>query len=398
MRVPRFPPNRLRSAALAALAVVLSGCGAGGCGRSTPEYPSEIVFETRADRLVLQIPTTEPTGFGKPERWAEDVAGLDALGGRTVDPKALPAAARDALQHYLTETFNTPGEPRVADAEAAELAARLGLTPDRLREGGKLFFDKCVLCHGVAGDGRGPNAQWLNPHPRDFRQGRFKFVTTGDGGRPRKADLMRTIRDGLKGTAMPNFTMLPEHERDLLAGYVTFLSVRGEVEFRTLEALAREAAGEEADPDPGAKLRAVLRAWDAAEHAPPTPADPLPDDDATRQTPAYQDSVRRGYELFSSPAGLNCMACHQDFGRKPTYRYDVWGTVARPADLTGEVLKAGNGSEALYWRVRGGIQPVGMPAHPTLTDAQVWDVVRFVRALPYRVQLPADVRAKVYPE
>jgi mono/diheme cytochrome c family protein len=367
-----------------------------------PDYPAEIAFEPRADRLVLRIPTAEPTGFGKPESWADDIAGHDALGGKTFDPKVVPVEQRDALAKYLAETFHTPGEPRVAgDAEAGAAAETLGLTADRLREGGKLFFQKCVMCHGVAGDGRGPTAQWVNPHPRDFRQGKFKFVTTGDGGKPRRSDLMRTIRDGLKGTAMPGFALLPEGERDLLAGYVTYLSVRGEVEFRTLEALAKEAEGElEVDTDPAAKLRAILRSWEAAERVPAAPPDPFPDDEAARQSPAYLDSVRRGYELFASPAGLNCVACHQEFGRKEAYRYDVWGTVVRPADLTksNDSLKGGSSPEALYWRVRGGIQPVGMPAHPTLPDAQVWAVVHFVRALPYRVQLPEDVRSKVYPE
>ena len=68
----------------------------------------------------------------------------------------------------------------------------------------------------------------------------------------------------------------------------------------------------------------------------------------------------------------------------------------RPANLTDANRKAGATPEILYHRVRYGIQPSGMPAHPTLTDAEVWDLVRFVRALPYSRELPDDVRAKVY--
>ncbi|MBX9580545.1 MAG: cytochrome c, partial [Gemmataceae bacterium] len=78
-------------------------------------------------------------------------------------------------------------------------------------------------------------------------------------------------------------------------------------------------------------------------------------------------------------------------------RYDAWGSPVRVRNLTEVGFKGGDRLEDLYHRIRGGIRPVGMPAHPTLTDSQVWDVARFVRALPYPVDLPDDVRAKVYP-
>ena len=64
--------------------------------------------------------------------------------------------------------------------------------------------------------------------------------------KPRRADLGRTIRDGLKGTAMPAFALLPDAERELMAGYVVYLSLRGQVEFQTLAALLTECLH---DPD-----------------------------------------------------------------------------------------------------------------------------------------------------
>ena len=80
-------------------------------------------------------------------------------------------------------------------------------------------------------------------------------------------------------------------------------------------------------------------------------------------------------------------------------RYDVWGTVAKPANLTEPHLKAGKESADLYARVRFGIAPVGMPAHPPAkySDRDVWDLVRFVQSAPYRDRLPPEVRAAVYP-
>jgi mono/diheme cytochrome c family protein len=249
----------------------------------------------------------------------------------------------------------------------------------------------------MTGDGRGPTGLWVYPHPRDFRRGAFKFVSTGDGGKPRRADLVRTLRDGLRGTAMPAFGLLPDEQRDLMAGYVTFLSLRGQVEFQTLAAVLSDGDG---DPAGFARerLTAALAAWEKAEAAPPAPTPPTPADEAGKQSPEHLESVRRGYGLFTAAGGSSCITCHEDFGRKATYRYDVWGTVVRPADLTAGQYKGGNRPEDLYHRVRGGIQPSGMPAHPALTDRQVWDLVHFVRALPYPRELPPDVRSAVYPE
>lgn len=378
-----------------------AGLAAPGCRGSKPDYPPDLTFPPRADRLVLRTPTDRPpTATGEPGKLDDELAGLDALGGRTADPTAIPAAHRQALDTFLADTFGTPAAPAIRGEE--EAAGRLGLTPERLAEGGKLYRRHCLQCHGLSGDGRGPTGLWIDPHPRDFRRGSFKFVSTGDGLKPRRADLVRTIRDGLKGTAMPAFALLPEGEQEQMAAFATYLSLRGQVEFQTLAALATTAENEtdvEADVAGFARgrLRHAFGEWERAEAAPQVPAPPAADDDAAKQAAEYLTSVRRGYELFTAPGATACAACHEDFGRKATYRYDVWGTVVRPAVLTQPVYKGGNRPEDLAGRVRFGIGPSGMPAHAAMTDAQLTDVVRFVRALPYPRELPPDVRSKVYP-
>jgi mono/diheme cytochrome c family protein len=374
-------------------AVVALAAAAGGCG-SKPDYPPNLVFPSRTDRLVLKTPETPPAAQNEPGKLDEDLARLDSLGGKTALPADLPAATRTDLDRFLKDAFGTPAAPKVGgEPDATAAAEGLGLTPDQLAEGGKLYRKHCLQCHNLTGDGRGPSGFGGVPPPRDFRRGAFKFVSTGHGAKPRRADLVRTLTEGLKGTIMPSFGLLPEGERELMAKYVTYLAVRGETEYQALAA----HLGGPGDPSapPESRVGPILAEWVKAEQAPPVPAAP---DDGEPGSASHYDAVRRGHALFTAKAENSCVTCHEDFGRKPVLRYDVWGTVAKPADLTAtNVIKGGARDQDLYARVRFGIAPVGMPAHPELTDRQVWDLVRFVQSAPYPVRLPEDVRAAVHP-
>ena len=398
--MPFVKSIRVWGAAVIAAAAILSGCG------QPPDYPPDLTFPTRDDRLVLRTPADrQPASLGETGKLDVELAALDQLGGRTVDPASAPADHRVALDRFLTDTFGTPASPTVrADDQVTAITTKLGLTPEPLAEGGRLYRRRCLHCHGLPGDGRGPSGYGVYPpQPRDFRRGSFKFVSTGSGGKPRKTDLARTLREGLKGTAMPPFGLMPAEQRDLLVQYVIYLSIRGEVEFQTLRAMLTEGdGGESVEGDPAGfareRLAAVVRDWNRAASTPAGPTPPPTPDDAGKQAPSHLDSVARGYHLFTDEGGTGCIKCHQDFGRKSGYWYDVWGTAVRPHNLTTGGFKGGNESNDLYQRIRSGILPSGMPAHPTLTDTQVWDLVNFVRALPYPRELPPAVRARVYPE
>jgi mono/diheme cytochrome c family protein len=379
-----------------AAALSAAACGCGGC-RSQTDYPPNLAFPPRADRLVLKSPEQQPVRLNEPGKLEADLAALDAVGGKTVDPASLPAEPRAALDAVLKDSFGTPAVPTITLANDAEVGAaveRLKLSGAHLAEGGRLYRRHCLQCHNLSGDGRG-TAGFTVPFPRDYRRGAFKFVTSGEGGKPRRADLLRTLAEGLKGTPMPAFSLLPEGERDLMAGYVTYLALRGQVEFESLAALA---SGE--PNDPGARLKAALAEWEKAESAPPLPASP---DDGEPGSPTHLAAVARGHALFvakpdpTAKVDNSCISCHGEYGRKPLLRYDVWGTVAKPADFTQPGLKGGSRPEDVFARIRFGIAPVGMPAHPELTDRQVWDLVRFVRSAPYMRELPPEVRAAVYP-
>lgn len=97
--------------------------------------------------------------------------------------------------------------------------------PGDAEQGEQIYSRRCVLCHGDEGDGLGPAAERLNPPPRDFTAGAYKFKTTGfDDMVPNDEDIYRMIRDGMPGSAMPEWgDVLSEQEIwDLIAYVKTF--------------------------------------------------------------------------------------------------------------------------------------------------------------------------------
>jgi mono/diheme cytochrome c family protein len=72
-----------------------------------------------------------------------------------------------------------------AVAGAADLAA-----------GKEKYSMFCVTCHGEKGKGDGPGGAGLQPPPRDFSKGDFKFDTDGNGKTGEDADLRAVISKG----------------------------------------------------------------------------------------------------------------------------------------------------------------------------------------------------------
>lgn len=83
-------------------------------------------------------------------------------------------------------------------------------SPPEVQRGATLYQTQCASCHGVAGDGRGPDALKLDPPPIDF----------SDRSRASQRSvfaLQQVISQGLEGTAMQSFSHLPEQDRWALA-------------------------------------------------------------------------------------------------------------------------------------------------------------------------------------
>lgn len=95
---------------------------------------------------------------------------------------------------------------------------------------GKAIYDgigACASCHGPTGKGDGVAAAALDPKPRAFSEGVFKFDTDKDGKMGTEQDLLNVITNGAAAyggsplmVARPD---IPEADRKALIKYVLSL-------------------------------------------------------------------------------------------------------------------------------------------------------------------------------
>ncbi|HIO22763.1 MAG TPA: cytochrome c, partial [Nitrospinaceae bacterium] len=85
----------------------------------------------------------------------------------------------------------------------AEKKLRIQEKESILRQGKEYYFKLCVHCHGEEGEGDGGASKHIFPQPRELSQGVFKFHATQTNTLPLDEDIVRTIKQGIPGTAMP---------------------------------------------------------------------------------------------------------------------------------------------------------------------------------------------------
>ncbi|MEM7413361.1 MAG: c-type cytochrome [Myxococcota bacterium] len=85
--------------------------------------------------------------------------------------------------------------PAVLLAAAAWLFP-LGALAGDAAAGKEKYTIFCVTCHGETGKGDGPGGAGLQPPPRDFSTGDFKFDADGNGTPGEDADLRMVIAQG----------------------------------------------------------------------------------------------------------------------------------------------------------------------------------------------------------
>jgi mono/diheme cytochrome c family protein len=382
--------KRLMSGEFATIVVgLLALVFSGGCSNSQPPgYDPSVRFLLRTDPIIVKLPPVPPTDLHPNGKLEESIVGLKNFGGQLLEPSALPKNEIEKLTNVLEELFGTPATPKLAENP-------LGVTPEKLVLGSRVYKEKCANCHGINGDGRGPTGAWVYPHPRDFRLGKSKYVTSPSNGTPTREDLAMAIRVGIAGNSMPSFALLPPEQLEAVIDYTIFLSVRGKVETELLSAvMSEEGLTEEPKAFVEQSRAAVLKRIAATEPKVLRPTVPQLEPQEAG-LPSYDDRIRRGFQNFTT---AGCASCHTDYGRDLHYLYDDWGVAVPPANLSLGKYRGGGESLDLFRRIRCGIPPSGMPAvsEATLADDQVWDLVLFLKALPVPRQLPNNVRAKIY--
>ena len=349
-------------------------------------------------------------------------------------------AALDTVSTVLYAFYGEPNEPYVVPESGLDLRkVELAAGPAGVYKSGRqrgLYRQHCAHCHGISGDGAGPTSAFLNPYPRDYRLGLFKFKSTERPAKPTDDDLRRILRDGIAGTAMPSFLLLPDDEIDALIEYVKYLAMRGETETLLELTLLNDGDTVEMNRDQlvASYVKPVAESWAAAESQIIVPPDRPPVD-----TPEQlADSLAKGAELFRG-AKAQCMKCHGPTGMgdgSEERLFDDWNKIKKFADIAKSIaaaeenqdrserrsqLKAlyndlqveqtkwllpqqevpprnlrlgvyrfGRRPADLYRRIFAGVNGTPMPQagananNPSgMTPEEIWHIVDYVRSLPY---------------
>ncbi|MFO0812344.1 MAG: c-type cytochrome [Gemmatales bacterium] len=314
-------------------------------------------------------------------------------GTDTVKTYTLAEDRPEQMDELLLPVFGTPKKPLVqAPGMEAELT-ELGLTPELMAKGSKLFLVQCSHCHGKEGNGNGKSALTLNPKPRDFRTGKFKYVSTvrsdddgkPDTGRasyPARLDVHRTIKMGLPGAGMSKFDQ-PDEQLNAIVSYVIHLSIRGQVEYR-LTRFWLEEDEKPGEKDVAKEVKDIVKQWASDAKRSYTPS--IPWEEVEREGNAT--GWAKGKELFLTKAG--CIDCHGKDGmanpeelKNIAAMKDDWGAPIKPRSFVSESFRGGDRPIDLFYRIRLGIKPSRMQAIDPVkfSDADVWNLVGFIRSL-----------------
>ncbi|MDA1100302.1 MAG: ethylbenzene dehydrogenase-related protein [Proteobacteria bacterium] len=240
------------------------------------------------------------------------------------------------------------------------------VTEALLEKGRGIYFGRCGFCHGLLGDGEGPAAKYLDPRPRDFTLGTFKFRTTQSGELPTNEDLFRTVSRGLRGTAMQSFdsdlikTGLSEDDRWAVIAFI--------------KTFAQEFDNPELDPVRTGKVISL-------------PSNPAP---------FSAETVAKGKAVFEK---AKCWSCHGKLGRgdgNKEFRKDDWGFPIRIRNVTHPwKIKAGSEVADIYMRFTSGISGTPMPSFiKSLNEEDRWSLANYIKSLQHQLTSHQSLRAK----
>jgi DMSO reductase family type II enzyme heme b subunit len=229
----------------------------------------------------------------------------------------------------------------VSFAASLSLAAPCAFAQGDANAGKAVYELKCAGCHGVKGDGKGPAAELLLPRPRDFTSGIYKIRTTVNKT-PTDQDIFRIVTEGMPGTSMPAWSVLPEKDRWNLVAYIKAFA--------------------------GDKLK-----------------EPAKKVELPKEVGSSEASIKRGKEMYEA---IECHKCHGAEGRAdgPSRGElkDEWGNPVPPANLAKRWnFRGGHSRTDIATRIANGVLGTPMPAFLDAVEKpeDVWHLTNFIMAL-----------------
>jgi sulfur oxidation c-type cytochrome SoxX len=223
----------------------------------------------------------------------------------------LPQADYEALTAYLlTRKTQSPQNAQMSPAET--------------------YKTLCARCHGENGDGKGANAIYLDPAPRDLTSANFM------NDKPRER-FLNSIHEGVPGTSMPAWgKLLTDDQITGVLGYVEKTFVK-------------------------------------------TPREPIKARKVPEQNPvpSSNQSIAHGEAIFMQ----RCVGCH---GRKADGNGpNAMDISPRPRNLLNSAFINKASDHRLFESIEYGVEGTAMPSWMDygLTQNDVGDIVNYVRSL-----------------
>ncbi len=254
---------------------------------------------------------------------------------------------------FMLALFTTSGD---ALAAFVPKDAKPATTPELIEQGRSIYIGRCSFCHGLLGDGNGPAADYLDPRPRDFTLGTFKFRTTQSGELPTDEDMFRTVSRGLSGTGMQAF------DSDLIKNGLS------ELERWAVIFYIKTFVPEFEDPELDPYLSVIEIPKDMPASSP--------------------ELIAKGQKVFEK---AKCWECHGKSGRgngqEAFDRTDDWGFPIRIRNVTHPwKIKSGGDPIDIFTRFSTGINGTPMPSFiegiPEAADR--WALANFINSLQHQ--------------
>jgi DMSO reductase family type II enzyme heme b subunit len=240
----------------------------------------------------------------------------------------------------------------------------LALASGSAEKGGGIYEKRCAWCHGENGAGDGPSAEFLNPPPRDFTSGVFKWKSTPfDEMAPSDEDIAMMIKGGRAHNSISGWTGM---NNTAMPGWADMLS----------------------DQDV-ADLTAYIKKFSEMESPQKPPID------LSGKVKPSKEIIEKGRTIFKD----RCSECHGEEGRGDATKKlkDDWGFREWPRDLTKAwTFRVNNDVAEIYTRITVGIPGTQMPSfadpgsNKKLTDEERWAVAAYVNSLDVPYKKPGD--------